>query len=63
MDSVTGKPLERFFSKQQTPNFKSRVAEDLYLKNDYRDTLYNRIAKSKLSTIGKYVYSDNDFIF
>lgn len=63
IDSVTGKPLERFFSKQQTPNFKSRVAEDLYLKNDYRDTLYNRIAKSKLSTIGKYVYSDNDFIF
>ncbi|HPH24510.1 MAG TPA: glycoside hydrolase family 3 N-terminal domain-containing protein, partial [Chitinophagaceae bacterium] len=63
MDSVTGKPLERFFSKQQTPSFKSRVAEDLYLRNDYRDTLYNRIAKSKLSAIGKYVYSDNDFIF
>ena len=63
IDSVTGKPLELFFSKQQTPNFKSRVAEDLYLRNDYRDTLYNRIAKSKLSAIGKYVYSDNDFIF
>lgn len=63
IDSVTGKPLERFFSKQQTPSFKSRVAEDLYLRNDYRDTLYNRIAKSKLSAIGKYVYSDNDFIF
>ncbi len=63
IDSNTGKPLDFFFSKQKAPQFNYRVAEDLYLKNNYRDTLYKRIATSKLASHGKYVYSDNDFIF
>ena len=63
IDSANGKPLEGFFSKQHSTNFPYRVAEDLYLRNDYRDTLYQKIATSKLSPIGKYIYSDNDFIF
>lgn len=63
IDSTTGKPLEGFFSKQPNTNFSYRVAENLYLRNDYRDTLYQKIINSKLGPIGKYVYSDNDFIF
>ncbi len=38
-----------------------RVAENLYLRNDWRDTMNLRVAQSLLGT-RKYVYSDNDFI-
>jgi beta-glucosidase-like glycosyl hydrolase/CubicO group peptidase (beta-lactamase class C family) len=40
-----------------------RVAEDMYMRNDWQDTMFSRILKSALGRVGKYVYSDNDFIF
>ncbi len=40
-----------------------RVAENLYIRSDWEDTMYKRILTSKLGPAGKYVYSDNDFIF
>jgi CubicO group peptidase (beta-lactamase class C family) len=40
-----------------------RVAEKVYLRNDWQDTMFNRILKSPLGPRNKYVYSDNDFIF
>jgi CubicO group peptidase (beta-lactamase class C family) len=46
-----------------TAQFSHRVAENLYLRNDWHDTMYARILKSRLTAQGKYVYSDNDFIF
>jgi beta-N-acetylhexosaminidase len=33
------------------------------MRNDWRDTLYQRILQSNLGERGKYIYSDNDFIF
>ena len=58
-----GVPLHQYFSKTQTPGFSIRVAENLFLRNDWRDTIYKRILNSKLGPRGKYIYSDNDFIF
>ena len=63
IDTVTGKPLPAYFSKEKDAQHQYRVAEGLYLRNDYEDTLYKRILQSKLSAAGHYVYSDNDFIF
>lgn len=40
-----------------------RVAENLYLRNDWTDTMYNRILTSTLEPGNRYIYSDNDFIF
>lgn len=40
-----------------------RVAQNMYMRNDWIDTMYNRILESPLGSQGKYVYSDNDFIF
>ena len=40
-----------------------RVAEDMYMRDDWLDTIYERILQSGLEPEGKYVYSDNDFIF
>ena len=35
----------------------------MYMRKDWEDTIYSRILKSPLTEQGKYVYSDNDFIF
>ncbi len=58
-----GHPLPNIYSKKPTKEFSVKVAEDLYLRNDWQDTMYHRILLSKLGEPLKYVYSDNDFIF
>ena len=63
LDSVTKSPLPKYYSSRQTDSFTIRVAENLYIRNDWRDTMYKRMVESKLSPSDKYVYSDNDFIF
>lgn len=63
IDSATGMPFPQYFTTTPTPQYTYRVAENLYLRNDWVDTLFARIVTSKLSEEGKYVYSDNDFIF
>lgn len=63
IDTVTGQPRAEYFSAQKDAEHQSRVAENLYLRNDWQDTLYKRILQSKLTAADKYVYSDNDFIF
>jgi beta-N-acetylhexosaminidase len=39
-----------------------RVAEHMYLKGSYKDTMLKRIAESSYKPQQGYVYSDNDFI-
>ncbi|MBS1510069.1 MAG: serine hydrolase [Bacteroidetes bacterium] len=58
-----GKPLAKYYSTKATDSFSIRVAENMYMRNDWRDTMYKRILQSPLGETGKYVYSDNDFIF
>jgi beta-N-acetylhexosaminidase len=63
IDTATGKPKPEYFSTVKNATHEYRVAEGLYLRNDWEDTLYKRILQSKLTAPEKYVYSDNDFIF
>jgi len=63
IDAVSGEPNWSVFSKQEDATHQFRAAENLYVRNDWEDTLYKRILTSKLSAPNKYVYSDNDFIF
>lgn len=63
IDTATGNPFPQYFSTVRTPDFSYRVAEDLYLRNDWQDTMTKRILSSKLTPAGNYIYSDNDFIF
>lgn len=63
IDTVSGAPNPAYFSKTKDNKHQFRVAEDLYVRNDYEDSLYQRILDSKLMPAGHYVYSDNDFIF
>jgi beta-N-acetylhexosaminidase len=61
--SKEGYPLPWIFSTKSDSLHGVRVAENLYLRNDWRDTMNLRIVQSKLLQKDKYVYSDNDFIF
>lgn len=60
---ITGRPLSTIYSVNQTDSFSIRVAENLYMRTDWRDTMYKRILQSTPGPQDKYVYSDNDFIF
>jgi CubicO group peptidase (beta-lactamase class C family) len=63
IDKTTGLPNPAIYSDKPKPGFTVRVAEKIYMRNDWQDTMFSRILKSKLGPEGKYVYSDNDFIF
>jgi CubicO group peptidase (beta-lactamase class C family) len=62
VDSATKQPKSGFFTSQEDGEHSYRVAKNMYLRNDWQDTIRARIAASPLGLAGKYVYSDNDFI-
>jgi beta-glucosidase-like glycosyl hydrolase/CubicO group peptidase (beta-lactamase class C family) len=62
IDTITGRPKPGFYVSQPDAAHSIRVAENMYMRNDWEDTMYRRIRTSKLGPANKYVYSDNDFI-
>ena len=60
---ATGKPLPTVFSSAANDTFSIAVTENLYMKNAWKDTIYKRILTSAVGPKGKYIYSDNDYIF
>ena len=54
--------LTDYFSNVPDKKHSISVASNLYLRNDWEDTIMQRIMTSPLPTRGRYVYSDNDFI-
>lgn len=62
IDTITGIPNPELFSATPNSNYFIRVAENIYLKKSWNDTMLQRILQSPLTTNGNYVYSDNDFI-
>lgn len=63
IDTATGNPNSQIYSDTAKPGFSIRVAENLYIRNDWQDTMIKRVLQSPLGRQGRYVYSDNDFIF
>jgi beta-N-acetylhexosaminidase len=58
-----GSPKPGFYEMKPQKGYGVRVAENFYLRDDWEDTLLQRIKTSPLGPANKYVYSDNDFIF
>ncbi|MBS1563847.1 MAG: serine hydrolase [Bacteroidetes bacterium] len=56
-------PMGGFYVPKPDAQHSIRVANNMYMRNDWVDTMYKRILDSKLGPQGKYIYSDNDFIF
>lgn len=63
IDTNTGIPNPAIYSSKPQKGYGVRVAENIYMRNDWTDTMFSRILKSPLGPKNKYVYSDNDFIF
>jgi len=63
IDAATGTPNPAIYAAKPQKGYGVRVAENIYLRDDWRDTMMMRILKSPVGSKNKYVYSDNDFIF
>lgn len=63
IDSLTGIHKQGFFKSMPDDTFNIRVADTMYMRHDWQDTMYARILQSPLGKKGMYIYSDNDFIF
>jgi CubicO group peptidase (beta-lactamase class C family) len=57
-----GIPLERYYRKTADEKFSKQVADSLYIRNDYHDTIMKMIVDSKLSLKKEYKYSDFTFM-
>ena len=58
-----GKLKSDLYLRVESPGFDIQVAKDVYLRNDYIDTMWAKIYASPLDNAGKMVYSDLDFYF
>jgi len=62
IDSVTKRPLSQYYKKTNTKGFTTQVAENLFIRDSYKDTIIDKIIKSKLLPKKEYKYSDFTFI-
>ena len=56
------KPLEKYYHKIADSQFSTKVADGLFIRKDYHDTIMKIIANSPLSIKREYKYSDFTFI-
>ena len=60
----SGNPKAELYRTAAQEGFTTQVARGLYIRDDWKDTIWKRIIESPITPQGKkYVYSDNDFWF
>ena len=55
-------PSDKYYSLYSKEGFTNQVCENLYIRNDYQDSIMKQIADSKLLDKKEYKYSDFTFI-
>ena len=58
-----GQYKDGYYNKEQNERFPYRVADNLYLRNDYKDSILEKIIESPLNTKLEYKYSDLGYYF
>ncbi len=58
LDSVTQKPLPKYYSKTYSNDFNIKIIDNMYLRSDYSDTIVKLIGESELRDRLSYKYSD-----
>ena len=53
--------FSKYYRKVAEPDFSTQVADSLYIRNDYPDSMWSIINHSTVAENPRYVYSDNDF--
>jgi len=52
-----------YYSKVKTPVFSNQVGDSLFIRADFTDSIYKKIASSKLGKKGEYLYSDIGYYY
>jgi len=58
LDSVTNKPISRFFRTKKSKKYPIKISENSFLSTDFTDTIHQNIIDSELLDEKKYRYSD-----
>lgn len=58
IDSATNQPSSNLYRTTKSKEFSIKVAENLYLVNSYKDSIYKRIAEAPQNKENGYKYSD-----
>lgn len=58
LDTVSLKPSSKYYRKQSDSIFNIKVAEEFYLRKDYKDSIYKEVVESELRKKQEYKYSD-----
>lgn len=58
VDSITNRPSSKYYSKKYSEKFNTRVANNLFMRKDFKDSIYLQIKESELRSRGGYKYSD-----
>jgi len=53
--------IHTYYRKSADSEFSFRVADSMFMRQDYPDTMWNMIIHGEVEAHPKYVYSDNDF--
>lgn len=61
LDSKTNNPDAKYYRKTYSEKFSLPVANNLYMRTDYKDSIHKRIRESKLRPKKGYRYSDLPF--
>jgi beta-glucosidase-like glycosyl hydrolase/CubicO group peptidase (beta-lactamase class C family) len=63
IDTIHKTFLPGMFSDISRDGYQVQVTDRLFLRNDWQQNMYKKILKTETTDRGKYVYSDQDFIF
>lgn len=54
---------KEFYQVKKSKEFSIQVADNLFMKNTYVDSIYQRIAYSEIKNYGEYLYSDLGYFY
>ncbi len=58
LDTITNRPDKKYYAKAASEEFSIKVADELYLRKDYKDSIFEEIKESDLRKKLSYKYSD-----
>ncbi|MFD0862408.1 glycoside hydrolase family 3 N-terminal domain-containing protein [Sungkyunkwania multivorans] len=58
LDTVNRLPLKEYYRSKPSKKFGIKIMDNMFLRNDYKDTIFNRIVESDLRQRLEYKYSD-----
>ncbi len=61
LDSITYKPLKEYYATKERDWYTVKVANEMYLREDYQDSIFQELINSELREKSDYKYSDLPF--